>query len=71
MDEDIEEVTRMLGIKGLKPTRSQRLFLEASCTDLLERHSNKSWWFRHKMRLRDELLFVLNDLGPIPDEEID
>jgi len=69
--DDWEECFRLLGIKNLKPTRPQWLFLEASCTDLLERHPKKSWWFRNKMRLRDELYFVLNELGPVPDEEID
>ena len=69
--EDWQECLGLLGIKGFKPTRPQWLFLEASCTDLLERHPNKSWWFRHKRRLRGELLFVLNELGPVLDEEID
>ena len=69
--ENWQECMRLLGIKGcFKPTLPQSQFLRATCSYLLKRHPNKSWWFRHKMRLRDELLFVLNELGPVPEEEI-
>lgn len=69
MDEDMKECMRLLGIKGLKSTRPQSLFLRAPCSDLLERHPNKSWWFRHKERLRGELLMILKDFDPVTMEE--
>jgi len=65
------ECLRLLGIKNFKPTRPQCLFLRASCPGLLKRHPNQSWWFRNKMRLRNELLMILGELGPVPDEELD
>ena len=71
MEEDWEECLRLLGIKNFQPTLPQWEFLRASCPDLLKRHPNKSWWFQNKMRLRDELLFVLNELGLIEELELD
>ena len=68
--ESCRECMRLLGIKGLEPNLPQWEFLMASCPELLREHPEKIWWFQNKMRLRDELLFVLNELGPVEELEI-
>ena len=69
--ESMQECLRLLGIKRFKPTLPQWEFLRASCPGLLKAHPDKRWWMENKLSLRDELLFVLNELGPIEELEID
>ncbi len=68
MKESWKECFRLLGIRVSSLTRPQRLFLRASVTDLLEAY-DKEWFLRHKERLRNELLMILEEFDPVTIEE--
>jgi hypothetical protein len=62
--EYLQECLRLVGIRVSSITRQPDTCLEIGITDLLETH-DKRWFLLHRKQLRNELLALLEELGPV------